>query len=88
MRHARADYQHIQDPKNKIGQEEPVFLFRAQDKHMATILKQYQVLCSMDSRRSPEQIKLLADFRRDVIAWQKKHGAKVPDWPVPTTVEA
>ena len=32
MRHLRADYNRIQDPHNKIGSDEPVFLLRAQDK--------------------------------------------------------
>lgn len=32
MRHARADYMRIQDPENKIPEDEPVFLIRGQDK--------------------------------------------------------
>ena len=35
MLHAREDYQRIQDPDDKIGEDEPVMLFRAQDRHMA-----------------------------------------------------
>lgn len=31
MRHARADYNRIQDPLNLIGEDEPVFLLRAKD---------------------------------------------------------
>ena len=31
MRHARADYNRIQDPAGKIPDDEPVFLIRAQD---------------------------------------------------------
>jgi hypothetical protein len=31
MKHAREDYNRIQDPENKIGEDEPVFLLRAQD---------------------------------------------------------
>lgn len=31
MRHARLDYNHIQDPKGKIPEDEPVFLLRGQD---------------------------------------------------------
>lgn len=32
MRHAGEDYQHIQDSKMNIPEDEPVFLLRAQDK--------------------------------------------------------
>jgi hypothetical protein len=31
MKHARADYQRIQDPAGIIPEDEPVFLLRAQD---------------------------------------------------------
>ncbi len=31
MIHARNDYNRIQDPENKIPEDEPVFLIRAQD---------------------------------------------------------
>ena len=31
MQHARDDYQVIQDPSGKIGEDEPVFLIRAKD---------------------------------------------------------
>ena len=31
MKHARKDYDRIQDPENKIAENEPVFLVRAQD---------------------------------------------------------
>ena len=31
MRHARADYAHIQDPSGKIPEDEPVFILRGQD---------------------------------------------------------
>ena len=31
MKHARKDYNRIQDPENKIPDDEPVFLIRGQD---------------------------------------------------------
>lgn len=31
MKHAREDYNRIQDPENKIPHDEPVFLIRGQD---------------------------------------------------------
>jgi hypothetical protein len=32
MKHAREDYNRIQDPEKKIPEDEPVFLIRAQDR--------------------------------------------------------
>jgi hypothetical protein len=41
MLHARADYNRIQDPENKIPANEPVFLLRAQDVDAAWIVRAY-----------------------------------------------
>lgn len=41
MIHARDDYNRFQDPENKIPQDEPVMLFRAQDRHFIAVLKFY-----------------------------------------------
>ena len=44
MIHARLDYMRIQDPENKIPQDEPVFLIRGQDKIGATVVFIYGLL--------------------------------------------
>lgn len=41
MKHARADYNRIQDPAGKIPDHEPVFLLRGQDKFAAITLRLY-----------------------------------------------
>lgn len=41
MKHAREDYNRIQDPANLIPENEPVFLFRAQDKFAVIALEAY-----------------------------------------------
>ena len=41
MIHAREDYQRIQDPDNKIPEDEPVFLIRGQDKAAASTVRHY-----------------------------------------------
>lgn len=41
MKHARPDYNRIQDPANKIPDDEPVFLLRGQDRHAAGALEYY-----------------------------------------------
>lgn len=41
MKHARADYQRIQDPSGAIPADEPVFLLRAQDRLAAAMVLLY-----------------------------------------------
>lgn len=41
MKHAREDYNRIQDPAGLIPDDEPVFLLRAQDMHAAETLRWY-----------------------------------------------
>jgi hypothetical protein len=48
MKHARADYAHIQDPSGKIPEDEPVFLLRAQDKYFDKMLRYYRNLVEQD----------------------------------------
>jgi len=44
MKHARDDYNRIQDPSGLIPSDEPVFLLRAQDQHAAATLRHYASL--------------------------------------------
>lgn len=44
MRHARSDYERLQDPENKIPEDEPVFLLRAQDQVAADVVRIWAVL--------------------------------------------
>ncbi len=44
MKHARQDYDRIQDPAGLIPADEPVFLLRAQDKFAAATLRYYASL--------------------------------------------
>lgn len=41
MKHARPDYDRIQDPAGLIPADEPVMLFRAQDKYAAWLVRLY-----------------------------------------------
>ena len=72
MIHAREDYNRFQDPDNKIPQNEPVFLFRAQDKHFIKVLKYYQFLLWEDSPTS------------SIIDLIDKHIELSKDWPTKT----
>ena len=44
MFHARKDYNRIQDPENKIPEDEPVFLLRAQDIVAAEVVRYWAYL--------------------------------------------
>lgn len=75
MIHAREDYNRIQDPSGLIPENEPVMLFRAQDKHFDRVLRFYRDIVTLDNGdpRIAEAIDkhlILAD------AWPKK---KAPD---------
>lgn len=75
MRHAREDYQRIQDPAGLIPENEPVFLFRAQDKFTSTILTIYANLVEAASG-DPELVTRVRNHVVLIDAWPKK---KLPD---------
>lgn len=81
MKHAREDYARIQDPENKIGEDEPVMLFRAQDKFFIDVLYFYRALLERDNPKS-ELIPLVTDHIKRVYAWQQDNADKVkfPDY--------
>lgn len=47
MKHAREDYDRIQDPLGLIPEDEPVFLLRAQDRLACQAVAYYAYLCSL-----------------------------------------
>ena len=80
MLHARKDYnERIQDNANIIGRDEPVFLFRAQDRFMLPILEEYLSLLG-DEGDKPLVVAVLKHMAR-VVEWQTDHEAKDPDTP-------
>ena len=76
MKHAREDYNRIQDPAGLIPEDEPVFLLRAQDQFACIAVAYYAQLCA--SAQSPA-IAAKAVAHADLMAaWPKK---KIPDLP-------
>jgi len=58
----------------KIAADEPVFILRGQDLLAATAIQMYQLLARSHGRA------LAGDLDREVLAFQKWHGArKMPD---------
>jgi hypothetical protein len=80
MKHARADYAHIQDLTGRIPEDEPVFLIRAQD-----IAGPAAVLCWANVAEKNGAGKGMVEAARaqakEMWNWQQEHGSKVPDLP-------
>jgi hypothetical protein len=75
MRHAREDYNRIQDPENKIPADEPVFLLRAQDPFAAEAVRLYAHLLAANARNGS----VGADVAFSSLAL--RHAAKMEEWP-------
>lgn len=78
MKHARSDYNRIQDPAGLIPEEEPVFLLRGQDKFAAEALRYYAHL--VKHQRDPDMRIYIATLQQAeaMDLWPKK---KMPDMP-------
>jgi hypothetical protein len=78
MKHAREDYNRIQDPVGKIPADEPVFLLRAQDKSAPDTVRGW----ALENLRNGGDVQLskLAERHADAMeAWQDEHGSKPAD---------
>lgn len=76
MKHAREDYNRIQDPHGLIPEDEPVFLLRAQDQLACKAVAYYASLCTMV--QAPEVAAKARAHSSLMASWPKK---KVPDLP-------
>ncbi len=80
MKHAREDYNRIQDPANLIPDDEPVFLLRGQD-----LAAPHAIAAWVEKAHSLGASKEITDAAIDQIAkmkvWQTNlpNGGKVPD---------
>jgi hypothetical protein len=71
MKHAREDYQRIQDPSNIIPSDEPVFLIRGQDRAAAATVR-YWATANDQLGGDPELSKLARAQARLMEDWPKK----------------
>jgi hypothetical protein len=74
MRHARSDYDRIQDPSGKIPEDEPVFLLRGQDQTAAATVRHW---ASLQASESPLRTLAEAHAAR-MDAWAVKKEADGP----------
>lgn len=79
MVHARKDYDRFQDPENKIPEDEPVMLFRAQDRHFVSVLKYYADL--LEAAGNFEVAKAVRGHILTAKNWRSKRDSviKEPD---------
>lgn len=81
MLHARTDYNRIQDPEERIGDDEPVFLFRAKDVLAPVVLARYAELLKQHGCQQ-EMIDSTLLWEQKMREWQRQRGCKLPDLPV------
>ena len=80
MRHARKDYDRIQDPAKKIPKDEPVFLLRGQDVTAPKVVRFYAKMAKK-AGASKELVKCVQKHAKKMERWQKNKKKKVPDMP-------
>lgn len=80
MKHAREDYQGIQDPSGKIGEDEPVFLIRAKDMTAVATLNFWASYAEAQGA-NPDIVETARNQALAMVAWQGKNLDKigVPD---------
>lgn len=78
MKHARADYDRIQDPAGKIPDNEPVFLLRGQDISAPWAVEEWIKHAKANGAR-PDIIAAAREQLARMNDWQDEHGNKVPD---------
>ena len=68
-------------PKNKkpLGKEEPVMLFRAQDKHFIPLLQAYANMLRNDPKVKSDIVTEVEGHIRLALEWEKTHSTKTPD---------
>lgn len=80
MKHARPDYDLIQDPRGKIPKDEPVFLLRGQDPKAQACMRLWCELAAKDGS-DPRLTTLVQNHIALVDEWQRKIRVKPSDLP-------
>lgn len=80
MKHARPDYNRIQDPAGLIGEDEPVFLIRAKDFAAPVSVRAWAQEAQVQGA-APNIVRAALEQADAMEAWQRDHGGQVPDMP-------
>lgn len=79
MRHARPDYDRIQDPAGKIPFDEPVFLIRAQDISGPAVLR-FWAAENLKNGGDPEGSRLAVEQATRMEKWPKRKPMDLPKY--------
>lgn len=79
MKHAREDYNRIQDPAKLIGEDEPVFLLRGKDVTTPDTIRGWCILQEQIGNPDTEIVRIAREWADTVQDWQEKHGCKMAD---------
>ena len=81
MIHARNDYNRIQDPIGKIGEDEPVFMVRAKDELAPKIMEYWATLWEASGKelRDNDMAVMVREHAARTRQWQEKNGCKRAD---------
>lgn len=80
MKHAREDYNRIQDPAGLIPDDEPVFLLRAQDICSVATMDRWIEFAKLVGVEAPMIEAAYRQMER-MKAWQLDRVVKTPDMP-------
>ena len=81
MKHARPDYNRIQDPMGLIEDDEPVFLLRAKDVAAPAAVEAWANLAKL-AGADLFIVDTALGWAETMRQWQMKHGEKIPDMPL------
>jgi len=61
-----------------IGEDEPVMVFRAQDKLLPPLIAYYLMLC-LNAGSPMRHLRLVSERHDEIVAWQDEHHSRVPN---------
>lgn len=84
MLHARKDYNRIQDPENKIGKDEPVFIVRAKDVFSTKAMEAWADAVLFEgnlqsNKGLKEMAAMIYEHIGKTIKWQNQNSCRNPD---------
>jgi hypothetical protein len=82
MRHARPDYDRIQDPAGLIPDDEPVFLIRGQDKVGAAVVRLWASYAE-SAGATPKIVRMAREHADRMDAWPKHKAPDLPKEQIP-----
>ncbi|GAI26735.1 unnamed protein product [marine sediment metagenome] len=80
MKHARKDYDPIQDPRGLIPEDEPVFLLRGQDVVAPKVVEAW-AMAAHNAGAKDDIVEHAYKHAQAMRKWQEEHKTKIPDMP-------